>query len=97
MKLQGRVAIVTGSASGMGRAGAMLFANEGARVVVADINAPGGQETEKLIREAGGEAHFVSTDVSKPHQVEAMVNEAVERYHGLDILWNNAAATKLCN
>lgn len=97
MKLQGKVAIITGSASGMGRAGAILFAKEGARVVVADVNAPGGQETEKLIRDAGGEAHFIATDVSKPNQVEAMVKESIERYHGLDVLWNNAAATKLCN
>jgi NAD(P)-dependent dehydrogenase (short-subunit alcohol dehydrogenase family) len=97
MKLPGRVAIITGSASGMGRAGAILFAKEGARVVVADVNTAGGQETENLIREAGGEACFVSTDVSKREQVEAMVSEAVKRYHGLDILWNNAAATKLCN
>lgn len=97
MKLQGKVAIITGSASGMGRAGAVLFAKQGARVVVADVNAAGGQETERLVHEEGGEAHFISTDVSKSLQVEAMVAEAVERYHRLDILWNNAAATKLCN
>jgi NAD(P)-dependent dehydrogenase (short-subunit alcohol dehydrogenase family) len=97
MKLKGRVAIITGSASGMGRAGALLFSQEGARVVVADVNTRGGKETERLIRDAGGEALFVPTDVSSPAAVEAMVKTAVERYHGLDILWNNAAATKLCN
>ncbi|HEV2378965.1 MAG TPA: glucose 1-dehydrogenase [Terriglobia bacterium] len=97
MKLQGRVAIITGSASGVGRAGAILFAKEGARVVLADINEQGGQETEKVIRETGGMASFVSTDVSKPPQVESMVKVAIERYQRLNILWNNAGATKLCN
>lgn len=97
MKLNDRVAIITGSASGMGRVGALLFAQEGARVVIVDINERGGQETEKLVRQAGGEAFFVPTDVSKGDQVEAMVKAAVERYQRLDILWNNAAATKLCN
>jgi NAD(P)-dependent dehydrogenase (short-subunit alcohol dehydrogenase family) len=97
MVLKDRAAIITGSASGMGRAGALQFAKEGAKVVVVDINEQGGHETERLIREAGGEALFVPTDVSQPNQVEAMVKSVVEHYDRIDILWNNAAATKLCN
>jgi NAD(P)-dependent dehydrogenase (short-subunit alcohol dehydrogenase family) len=97
MRLKDRVAIITGSAAGIGRAGALEFAKEGARVVVVDINEQGGQETERLVREAGGEAFFARTDVSKADQVAAMVNSAIDRYHRIDILWNNAAATKLCN
>lgn len=97
MILKDRVAIITGSAAGIGCAGALEFAKEGARVVVVDINERGGQETERRVREAGGEAFFVRTDVSKSDQVAAMVNYAIDRYHRIDILWNNAAATKLCN
>ncbi len=97
MRLKDRVAIITGSASGMGRAGAVLFAGEGARVVIVDNNEEGGLGTERLVRDAGGEALFIRTDVSKSDQVAAMVNSAIERYQQIDILWNNAAATKLCN
>ena len=97
MVLKDRVAIITGSASGMGRAGALHFAKAGAKIVVVDINEQGGHETERLIRESGGEALFVLTDVSQPNQVEAMVKSAVEHYGRIDIHWNNAAATKLCN
>lgn len=97
MKLRDKVAIITGSASGMGRAGALLFAQEAARVVIVDVNERGGEETERLIRQAGGEAFFIPTDVSKANQVEKMVKAAIDRYKRLDILWNNAAATRLCN
>lgn len=97
MMLKDRVAIITGSASGMGRAGALQFAKEGAKVVVVDINEQGGLETERLVRDSGGEAFFIRTDVSKLDQVAAMVNSTIERYQKIDILWNNAAATKLCN
>jgi len=94
MRLKDRVAIITGSGSGIGQAAARLFAQEGARVVVADVSERGGRETEKLIREAGGEALVVQTDVSQSAQVEQMVKTVFERYQRLDILWNNAAAVK---
>lgn len=97
MKLGGRVAIITGSGSGIGRAGAQLLAKEGAHVVVADVSEPGGQKTQKLIEEAGGEALFQRTDVSNNTDVERMVKLTIDRFGRLDILWNNAATTKLCN
>ncbi len=88
--LKGKVAIVTGGASGIGRATAALFAREGANVVVADYEPTGGQDTVKMIQGEGGEAFFVETDVSRPEDVERMVNETVKTYGRLDILFNNA-------
>ena len=88
--LKGKVAIVTGGASGIGRAAAALFAREGANVVVADYEPTGGQDTVKMIQGEGGEAFFVETDVSKPEDVERMVKETVKTYGRLDILFNNA-------
>ncbi len=90
MRLQGKVAIVTGGASGIGRATAELFAREGARVVVADYNADAGRATVEGITSAGGEAVFCQVDVSDAAQVEGMVWTAVERYGGVDILFNGA-------
>jgi NAD(P)-dependent dehydrogenase (short-subunit alcohol dehydrogenase family) len=88
---QGKVALVTGAASGIGRATARMFAREGARVIVAtDANIKGGEETVKLIKAAGGEAAFVKCDVSRTADVEAMVNKAVELYGRLDYALNNA-------
>lgn len=88
--LKGKVAIVTGGASGIGRATAVLFAREGAKVVIADYNPKGGQETLGMIKEEGGEAIFIETDVSKPEDVEGMVEETIKVYGRLDILFNNA-------
>lgn len=88
--LEGKVALVTGAGSGLGRACANLFAREGARVVVADIRPEGGEETVRLIKAAGGEATFVAADVSKSDQVQAMVRAAVDTYGGLDCAVNNA-------
>jgi NAD(P)-dependent dehydrogenase (short-subunit alcohol dehydrogenase family) len=86
----GRVALVTGAASGIGRAAALAFACEGARVVVAEVAVEGGEETVRLIRNAGGEASFVVTDVSKSDEVRFMVQRAVETYGRLDCAFNNA-------
>lgn len=91
VKLDGKVAIITGAASGIGRATAELFAREGARVVVADINAGGATDTVKAITSLGGEALFVQTDITKYGEVEKMVEATMLTYQGLDILVNNAA------
>lgn len=88
-RLEGKVAIVTGSAMGIGRASAALLAREGARVVLADVDEERGKETLTLIEEDGGEALFVKTDVSKPADVKAAVDEAVDGYGRLDVLHNN--------
>jgi NAD(P)-dependent dehydrogenase (short-subunit alcohol dehydrogenase family) len=90
-KFDGRVALVTGASSGIGRGGAILFAREGAKVIVAaDSNIKGGEETVKMIKDAGGEAAFVKCDVSKSADVEAMVKKAVSLYGRLDYAFNNA-------
>ena len=90
-RMQDRVALVTGAASGIGRVTARRFAREGARVIVAtDRNIPGAEETVRLIREGGGEALFVRCDVSREEDVEAMVARAVEAYGSLDYAFNNA-------
>ena len=90
-KLDGKVALITGAGSGIGRATALLFAREGAKVAVADCAPPGGQETVRMIKEAGGEAVFVEVDVSKAADVERMVKTTVDTYGRIDILHNNAA------
>jgi NAD(P)-dependent dehydrogenase (short-subunit alcohol dehydrogenase family) len=88
--VEGKVAIVTGSASGIGRATARLLAREGARVMVADIDVAGGQATVESITQTGGEAEFIETDVARADQVQAMVARAVARFGRLDVLHNNA-------
>jgi NAD(P)-dependent dehydrogenase (short-subunit alcohol dehydrogenase family) len=89
-KFDGRVAIVTGAAGGIGRASALAFAAEGARVTVADVNAEGGEETVGLITAAGGTALFVRTDVAASADVQAMVARTVEAFGRLDFAHNNA-------
>ena len=88
--LDGKTALVTGGGSGIGRAASLAYAKEGARVVVADVNVEGGEETVQLIKEAGGEAILVYADVSKPQDTEAMVAQAVEAFGSLDCAFNNA-------
>lgn len=90
MRLEGKVAIVTGSASGLGRAISILFAQEGARVVGADIDVDGGRETVAMIEEAGGTGMFVETDVTQAAACQRMVQAAVEAYGGVNVLVNNA-------
>jgi NAD(P)-dependent dehydrogenase (short-subunit alcohol dehydrogenase family) len=92
-RVEGKVAIVTGSASGIGREVAGLLAREGAKVVVADLNAEGAEVVAKEIRSAGGEAIAQPTDVSQETEVAAMVQAAVDTFGGLHVLHNNAAQT----
>jgi len=89
-RVDGKVALVTGAGSGIGRATAQIFTREGAKVVVADIVIEGGEETVRLLKAAGGEATFVRVDVSQPVDVEAMVKKAVDTYGRLDCAFNNA-------
>jgi NAD(P)-dependent dehydrogenase (short-subunit alcohol dehydrogenase family) len=91
MRVQNKVAIVTGAGSGIGRATAELLAEEGARVVVADIDPKGGNDTVEAIRAKGNMAHFVQADISKEADAKKISDEAVKAYGGIDILVNNAA------
>jgi NAD(P)-dependent dehydrogenase (short-subunit alcohol dehydrogenase family) len=90
MRLDGKVAIITGAASGIGRATAIRFAQAGAQVVVADINEAGGQACVEQITADGGQASFVETDVGREADLQRMIHFAVSTYGGLDILHNNA-------
>jgi NAD(P)-dependent dehydrogenase (short-subunit alcohol dehydrogenase family) len=89
-RLEGKVALITGAASGMGKLAAELFAREGASVVVADMADAPGEATAEGIRVAGGEAAYVHADVSSSADCEGMVAEAVDRFGGLHVLYNNA-------
>ena len=90
MRLEGKVAVITGAGSGMGRIAAQMFAAEGAKVVVAEFAADAGEETVRQVTEAGGEASFVKTDVSLEEDARAMVAHAVDRFGRIDVLYNNA-------
>ncbi len=89
-RVEGKIALITGGGSGIGRASALAFAREGARVVVADVVVEGGEETLGMIKKAGGEGIFVKADVSKAAEIEALIAKAVETYGRLDCAYNNA-------
>ena len=88
--LADQAALITGAGSGMGRATAVLFAREGAKVVVVDIDEAGGEKTVAQIRAENGEGIFVSTDVARAADAEAMIQQTIDTYGRLDILHNNA-------
>jgi len=90
MRLSNKVAIITGSASGMGQAAAELFAQEGASVVVTDISAEMGEVTVRGIRDAGGKAIFVQANVAAEDEVKHMVSAAIDAFGRVDVLYNNA-------
>ena len=85
-----KVVIVTGGGSGIGQATAILYAQEGAKVIVSDLNEKGGRETVASIKKAGGDASFIKTDVSKPEDCQALVKSSVDIYGRLDMAFNNA-------
>jgi NAD(P)-dependent dehydrogenase (short-subunit alcohol dehydrogenase family) len=88
--LKNKVALVTGASSGIGRAVALVYAREGAKVVVSDLNRAGGEETVDLVLKQGGEAIFVATDVGNPADAKALVDRSLAYFGRLDIACNNA-------
>jgi len=92
-RLQDKVALVTGGSSGIGRASALAFAREGARVAIADVNVEAGRATADAIKQMGGEAFFIQADVSSAAQVETMVAKVVQTYGRLDCAHNNAGVS----
>jgi NAD(P)-dependent dehydrogenase (short-subunit alcohol dehydrogenase family) len=94
MQLEGKVAIITGAATGIGRATALLFAGEGASVVIADVNEDDAQRTVANIEDEGGSARFVQADVSEAEDVQALMERAAEEMGGIDVIVNNAGAQR---
>ena len=88
--LSGKVALVTGSGAGIGRAAALKFADEGAKVIISDVNTDGGNETVALVKQNGGDAVFARADVAQAADVEALVRKAIDTYGRLDCACNNA-------
>jgi NAD(P)-dependent dehydrogenase (short-subunit alcohol dehydrogenase family) len=88
--LKGKIALITGASSGIGRSSAMVFARHGAKLVLADVNTTDGEETAAMVHAASGEAIFVKTDVSQASEVEALVARAVAEHGRLDCAFNNA-------
>lgn len=90
MPLSGKTAIISGAASGVGKCSAKLFAREGAKVMLVDIQAEKGEEVAEQIRADGGDAIFQKTDITNTKEVQRMVEKAVENWGKIDILFNNA-------
>jgi NAD(P)-dependent dehydrogenase (short-subunit alcohol dehydrogenase family) len=90
MRLKNKVAIITAAGSGMGREGAILFAQQGAKVAVVDIDSKGGEETVKIIAESGGEAFFKQLDVTDLPNLKKIIKDTANKYGRLDIIWNHA-------
>ncbi|UFJ41392.1 glucose 1-dehydrogenase [Brevibacillus humidisoli] len=90
MRLKGKVALITGAGSGIGRSTALLFASQGAKVIVNDISDAQGSDTVAEIVRQGGEGLFLKGDVTKAEEVEAIARRAIERYRQIDVLFNNA-------
>ena len=90
MRLEGKITLITGSGSGIGKSTALLFAKEGATVIVNDLDAAKGTETVEEITAAGGKAMFIQADVTNPDSVKAMVDQAIAAYGRIDVLFNNA-------
>jgi len=93
MELNGKVAIITGAGSGIGRATALRLARDGAAVLVADMNEAGARETAAMIEQAGGKARAFRVDVTKSAEIDAMLDAADEAFGGFDIIYNNAGIT----
>lgn len=90
MRLQGKIAIITGAGSGIGQCSALRFAKEGAFVIVNDLSEEGGKETVRMIHEEGGQASFIQADVTDPESVKSMVDHVIAAHGRIDILFNNA-------
>jgi len=90
MRLQGKVAIITAAGTGSGRAGARLFAHEGATVVVGDISPKVGEETVQMIQDEGGKATFVQMDAGKVEDMRRLIDSTLNAHGKIDILWNHA-------
>ena len=90
MRLQGKVALITGAGSGMGRAASKIFAEEGALVAAVDINGESAAETAQLVKSAGGKAISMRADISNSEDARSMVDAAVREFGGLDVIYNNA-------
>ena len=92
-RLKGKVALITGTGSGIGRAAALLFAREGATIISCDINAERDKETVKLVEETGGHIHSTAPlDLAEPGRAEAWVEDTITRFGRIDVLYNNVAA-----
>ena len=85
MRLQDKIAIITGSGRGMGRSAALMFASEGAKVAVVDIRREEGNSVVSEIKDAGGEAIFIETDLTKRNEIESMVDQVVKQFDKIDI------------
>ena len=89
-RVSGKVALITGGGSGIGRATAIVFGREGAKVAIADYNRDGGEQTVRMIKDAGGQALFIEANVAIAKQAEAMIAKTIETYGRLDCAFNNA-------